>query len=86
MIYSESALNIGAMSVAIKFTEKYFTTAEAASLLGVETDTVKVYCNSDPPRIRGEKIGHIWMIPESEIKRYKREESTLGRPKNSQRD
>ena len=72
------------MSVAIKFTEKYYTTAEAAELLGVETDTVKVYCNTD--RIKGEKVGHIWMVPESEIKRYKQDESNLGRPKNSQRD
>jgi excisionase family DNA binding protein len=72
------------MSVAIKFTEKYYTTAQAAELLGVETDTVKVYCNTD--RIKGEKVGHIWMVPESEIKRYKQDESNLGRPKKSKRD
>lgn len=70
--------------MAIKFTETYYTTAEAAELLGVATDTVKVYCNTG--RIKGEKAGHAWMVPESEIKRYKQDENAIGRPKNSQRD
>lgn len=74
------------MSVAIKFTEQYYTTAEAAELLGVNTDTVKVYCNSDPPRLKAEKIGYIWMIPESEIERYRKEKSERGRPKNAHHD
>lgn len=70
------------MSVAIKFTEPYYDTAQAAALLGVDTDTVKKYCNSKPPRLKGEKYGRSWMIPKSEIERYKREESAVGRPKN----
>jgi excisionase family DNA binding protein len=73
------------MSVAIHYTEKYFTTAQAAAKLGVDTDTVKRYCNAEPPRLRAEKVGTIWMIPESEIKRYRKEESGVGRPKNLSR-
>jgi hypothetical protein len=70
------------MSVAIKFTEKYFTTAEAAKKLGIRTDSVNKYCNSDPQRLKGEKYGHSWMIPESEVRRYLKEECHTGRPKN----
>lgn len=73
------------MSVAIKFTEKYYTTSEAAEELGVTRDTVKNYCNGDSPRIRAEKVGSSWMIPLSEIKRYKEQESSTGRPKNISR-
>lgn len=77
---------MGAMSsVAINFTEKYLTTAQAAKILRVTTDTIKRYCNQDPQRIRGEKIGHSWMIPKSAIDEYLAEENELGRPKNRRR-
>lgn len=68
------------MSVAILFSEKHFTTAEAAVKLGVHHDTVRKYCNLK--RIRGEKYGSSWLIPKSEIDRYLKEESHTGRPKN----
>jgi excisionase family DNA binding protein len=84
LIYSDSAVNVEGMTVSIKFSETYYTTAEAADLLGVKTDTVKMYCNTN--RIKGEKVGHIWMVAESEIERYKQAESSLGRPKNISRD
>lgn len=69
--------------MAVKFTEKYFTTAEAGTEIGVTADTVKCYCNTG--RIKGEKIGNNWMIPQSEIKRYLKDESDRGRPKNVNR-
>lgn len=74
-----------AMSVAINFTEKYLTTAQAAKILRITTDTVKRYCNQRPQRIKGEKIGHSWMIPKSAIDEYLTEESDTGRPKNRSR-
>lgn len=73
------------MSVAIKFTEDYYTTSEAAAELGISTDTVKKYCNCSPQRLKAEKVGSIWMIPQSEIDRYQNEESATGRPKNLSR-
>ena len=70
------------MSVAINFSEKYLTTAQAAKLLRVTTDTVKRYCNQEPQRIKGEKVGNGWLIPRSAIDEYMAEENTMGRPKN----
>ncbi len=66
----------------ITFSEKYYTTAEAADAMGVSTDTVKKYCNCKPQRLKGEKVGYIWLIPKSEVRRYLKEESDIGRPKN----
>lgn len=71
--------------MAIKFTEKYFTTSEAAEELGVTRDTIKNYCNGDNPRLKAEKVGASWMIPLSEIRRYREHESRTGRPKNLSR-
>jgi excisionase family DNA binding protein len=71
-------------AVSIKTTEPYLTTAEAAALLGLETETVKRYCNMTPQRIHGEKFGNGWMIPESAIKDYQRQNrDSRGRPRNS---
>lgn len=67
----------------VKFSEKHFTTAQAAEQMGVTADTVKCYCNTG--RIEGEKIGNNWMIPQSEIKRYLKDENQRGRPKNMKR-
>lgn len=71
--------------MAIKYSERYFTTAEAAAELGVSTDSIKRYCNATPPRLKAEKVGHSWMIPKSEIERYKKTASATGRPKNISR-
>ncbi len=70
--------------MAVNFTEKYFTTAQAAKILRVSTDTIKKYCQ-EPQRIKGEKIGHSWMIPKSAVEEYLSEESATGRPKNRRR-
>lgn len=71
--------------MAINFTEKYYTTGQAAKILRVAPDTVKRYCNQYPPRIIGEKVGRDWMIPKSEIDKYLAEENDMGRPKNRRR-
>lgn len=71
--------------MAINFTEKYFTTKQAAKILRVTPDTVKKYCNQDPPRINGEKVGRDWMIPKSEIDKYLADDNDTGRPKNRRR-
>ncbi len=76
---------MGAMSVAVNFTEKYFTTAQAAKMLRVTTDTVKKYCNQKPQRIKGEKVGNGWLVPKSAIDEYLATESDTGRPKNRRR-
>ncbi len=76
---------MGAMSVAVNFTEKYLTTAQAARILRVTTDTVKKYCNQTPQRIKGEKIGNGWLIPKSAVDEYLSMESDTGRPKNRRR-
>lgn len=73
------------MAVAINFSEKYYTTSQAAKILRVTADTVKRYCNQSPPRIKGEKIGREWLIPKSSIDKYMADESDNGRPRNRRR-
>jgi excisionase family DNA binding protein len=68
--------------VSIKYSEKYLTTAQAAKELGLTTDTVKRYCNQEPQRIKGEKVGNSWMIPESEVEKFERDEYGRGRPRS----
>jgi hypothetical protein len=62
-------------------TKDYLNTADAAAKLGLDTDTVKRYCNAKPPRLKGIKLGKSWLIPKAEIERYRKEESSRGRPK-----
>ncbi len=69
-----------------KLKEIHYTTREAATLLSVTPDTVKRYCNQDPPRIKATKLfgkRGPWYIPQSSIKRYLAEESSTGRPKSA---
>lgn len=68
--------------------EKHYSTSEAAKLLRVKHDTVRRYCNADPPRIKARKLfgkTGLWYIPQSEIDKYLAEESSTGRPKQAQR-
>ena len=73
------------MSVAINFSEKYYTTGQAAKILRVTADTVKRYCNQDPPRIKGEKMGRDWFISKTSLDEYMADESETGRPRNRRR-
>jgi len=66
--------------VSIEIRGKYYNCQQAGALLGLDPDTVRRYCNSDPPRLFGEKIGRDWLIPQSEIVRYKKERRDQGRP------
>lgn len=61
-------------------TATLLTTAEAAGILDLSTDSVKIYCQKG--QIDGIKIGHIWMIPKAEVMRYKRERKPIGRPES----
>lgn len=77
------------MSINIKAlgNETHYSTSEAAKLLEVETDTVKRYCNSKPPRIKAAKpFGKRgpWLIPQSAIDAYIEDVNENGRPKRKQ--
>lgn len=73
------------MSISPKqVTETFYNTDEAGKLLGLATDTVKRYCNADPPRIFARKLfgeEGQWFIPQSSIDKYLKQESRLGRKK-----
>jgi excisionase family DNA binding protein len=60
-------------------TDDYLPTADVAAALGLGTDTVKIYCQKGI--LRAIKLGSQWLIEKSEIKRYKRDRKTVGRPK-----
>jgi excisionase family DNA binding protein len=85
LLLSRFGYSLEDMAVAINFSEKYHTTAQAAKMLRIATDTVKRYCNQEPQRIRATKVGNSWMIPQSAINEYLSSESDFGRPKNRRR-
>lgn len=58
----------------------FLTVDEAAKALGLAVDSVRRYCNAEKPKLYAEKFGRDWLIPKSEIDRYKRERNTVGRP------
>lgn len=69
--------------------ETFYNTYEAGKLLGLTSDTVKRYCNADPPRIVGHKLfgeEGQWFIPQSSIDKYLTQESRLGRKKTCQQN
>jgi hypothetical protein len=67
-------------TVSIQVRGRYYSCREAAALLDLDPDTVRTYCNSDPPRLVAEKVGRDWLIPKAEIDRYQRERRDPGRP------
>lgn len=52
-------------------TEKYLTTSQAATQLGLAVDTIKKYCQSG--RIKAITIGRQWMISLAEVDKYNRD-------------
>ena len=70
----------GMLKMPIQITGKYLTPEQAADKLGLSADSVRRYCNADEPRILAEKLGRVWLIPESEVKRYLRGRKPVGRP------
>lgn len=52
----------------------YVTTAEAARMLGIKSDSVRVYCKHRDVFPGARKIGRDWWIPRSEVLAYKRKQ------------
>lgn len=67
-------------------TRDYFNCSAAAELLGLTSDSVRVYLNNGragkSPALRGIQIGREWLIHKSEIARYKKERQGRGRPQS----
>lgn len=60
-------------------TDDYLPTADVADALGLGTDTVKIYCQKGI--LQAIKIGSLWLVHKSEVKRYKRDRKNVGRPR-----
>lgn len=81
LLFVRQRIYYGGMStVSIEFRGKYYSCQEAAELLDLDPNTVRNYCNGDPPRLAGEKVGRDWFIPKAEIDRYNRDRRDPGRP------
>lgn len=60
-------------------TKDLWNTTEAAEFLGITQNSVKKYCQNGA--IEAIKLGRIWFIEKSEVRRYKRENlGKQGRP------
>ena len=59
-------------------TNEFFTTREFAEKVGLSTDTVKIHCQRKI--IQGVKVAHVWLIPKTELVRYRKERRQAGRP------
>jgi len=57
---------------------KLYTTAEAATVLGVKRDTIKQYIRRN--LIPATKRGRDWFISSSELEKFKRNRRKVGRP------
>lgn len=71
------------MTTTIRITD-FLTTAEAAKRLGVTTETLQKYClNSETggtPMIHAVRVGRSWLVPKTEVARYRKERKRPGRP------
>lgn len=72
------------MAVATIETTEYLSTAEAAEMLGLDTDTVRRYCRNASegrtPSLKGMQVGRAWLVHKDEIDRYRKERKDPGRP------
>lgn len=59
-------------------TENTLTTAQFAAAVNTSTETIKKYCQKHT--IAGFKVGNSWIIPKSEVDRFKNERRPRGRP------
>ena len=59
----------------------FLTTAEASSVLGLHTETIKRLCRLT--KLKGEKVNNGWLIPKTEIEAFASTyKETRGRPPN----
>ncbi len=60
----------------------FLTTAEASSVLGLHTETIKRLCRLT--KLKGEKVNNGWLIPKTEIEAFASTyNETSGRPSGS---
>lgn len=58
--------------------DDYCDTAEAATVLGLSTETVKKYCQRR--KLLSRKFGSSWLVLRADISRYQAERRPVGRP------
>ena len=59
----------------------FLTTAEASSVLGLHTETIKRLCRLG--KLKGEKVNNGWLIPKTEVESFvSTYKETRGRPAN----
>ena len=59
----------------------FLTTAEASSVLGLHTETIKRLCRLG--KLKGEKVNNGWLIPKTETETFASGyKETRGRPAN----
>ena len=59
----------------------FLTTAEASSVLGLHTETIKRLCRLT--KLKGEKVNNGWLIPKTEVESFASTyKETRGRPAN----
>lgn len=67
-------------------TNEYLSTAEAATTLDVDVDTVRRYCanhaEGKTPAIEGIQVGRSWLIHKATLKEFIAERRGKGRPKS----
>lgn len=59
--------------------KEFLSTAETAEALGLDKETIRHYCQGETPRLNATKFGRDWLIPRSEVERYKRERREYNR-------
>jgi excisionase family DNA binding protein len=69
------------MNMATINTSDFLTTAEAAQSLGLAIDSVTAYCNQR--KLGAVKVGYIWLIPKTDIRKFKEKRRLPGRPKGA---
>lgn len=73
--------------MAIVNTDKWLTTAEAAEILGVDSQSVRRYCNNfevgRTPAIKATQVGRSWVIHPKDLEEYQKNRKSVGRPPKS---
>ena len=59
---------------------KYVTAQQAANMLGVDDSNIRHLLLGG--RIKGKKLGHVWIVYVPSIEKYNETKSTKGRPRS----